>query len=39
MIIMLKRSREGNPRRKDQLEGLRHVGKVTFGRYKKHENM
>jgi hypothetical protein len=30
MIIMLKRSRVGNPCQKDQLEGLKHVGKMTF---------
>jgi hypothetical protein len=39
MVIMLKGSRDGNPYQKDQLEGLRHVGKMAFGKILKHENM
>jgi hypothetical protein len=31
--------RDGNPCLKDQLEDLKHVGKMTFGRYKEHECM
>jgi hypothetical protein len=33
-----KRLRDGNPCLKDQLEDLKHVGKMTFGRYKEHEH-
>jgi len=36
-MIMCRRSRDGNPCLKDQLEDLKHVGKMTFGRYKEHE--
>jgi hypothetical protein len=35
MIIMLRRSRDGNPCRKDQLEGLKHVGKTAFWEIQK----
>jgi hypothetical protein len=35
MIIMLRRARHGNPCRKDQSEGLRHVGKATFRKIQK----
>ena len=34
---MCRRSRDGNTCLKDQLEDLKHVGKMTFGRYKEHE--
>jgi len=34
---MCRRSRDGNPYLKDQLEDLKHVGKVNFGRYEEHE--
>jgi hypothetical protein len=37
MIIMCRRLRDGNPCLKDQLEDRKHVGKMTFGRYKEHE--
>jgi hypothetical protein len=30
--------RRWKPCLKDQLEDLKHVGKMTFGRYKKHEH-
>jgi hypothetical protein len=34
---MCRRLRDGNLCPKDQLEDLKHVGKMTFGRYKEHE--
>jgi len=36
-IIMCRRSRDGNPCLKDQLEDLKYVGKMTFGKYKEHK--
>jgi len=36
-IIMYRRTRDGNSCLKDQLEDLKHVGKMTFGRYKELE--
>ena len=36
-IIMFRRLRDGNPCLKGQLEDLKHVGKLTFGRYKEYE--
>ena len=36
-IIMFRRLRDGNPCLKGQLEDLRHVVKMTFGRYKEYE--
>jgi len=35
-IILCRRLRDGNPCVKDQSEDLKHVGKMTFGRYKEH---
>jgi hypothetical protein len=35
-IIMCRRLQDGNPCLKDQLEDLKHVAKLTFGRYKEH---
>jgi len=32
-----RRLRDGNPWLKDQLEDLKQVGKMTFGRYKGHK--
>jgi hypothetical protein len=37
-IIMCRRLRDGNPCLKNKLEDLKHVGKMTFGRYKEHEH-
>jgi len=37
-IILCRRLRGGNPCLKDQLEDLKHVGKMTFGRYKEHRH-
>jgi len=37
-IILCRRLRDGDPCLKDQLEDLKHVGKMTFGRYKEHKN-
>jgi hypothetical protein len=36
-IILFRGLRYGNPCLKDQLEDLKHTGKMTFGRYKEHE--
>ena len=36
-IILCRRLKDGNPCLKDQLEDLKHVGKITFGRYKEHK--
>jgi len=36
-IILCRRSRDENPYLKDQLEDLKHVGKMTVGRYKEHK--
>jgi hypothetical protein len=36
-MIMFRRLRDGNPCLKGQLEDLKHVGKMTFGRYKEYE--
>ena len=36
-IIMCRRSRDGNPCLKDQLEDQKHVWKMTFRRYKEQE--
>jgi len=36
-IIMCRRSRDGSPCLKDQLEDLKHAGKMTFVRYKEHK--
>jgi hypothetical protein len=36
---MCGRLRVGNPCLKGQLEDLKHVGKMTFGRYKERERM
>jgi hypothetical protein len=36
--ILCSRLRDGNPCLKDQLEDLKHVGKMTFGRYKEHKH-
>jgi hypothetical protein len=38
-IIICRRLRDGNPCLKEQLEGRKHVGKMTFGRYKEHGHM
>jgi hypothetical protein len=35
---MSRRLRDRTPCLKDQLEGLKHGGKMTFGRYKEHEH-
>jgi len=37
-IILCRRLRDGKPRVKDQLEELKHIGKMTFGIYKKHKH-
>ena len=37
-IILCRRSRDGNPCLKDQMEDLKHVRKMTFGRYKEHKH-
>ena len=36
-VTMRGRSRDGNPCLKDQLEDLKHFGKMTFGRYEEHK--
>jgi len=36
-IIMFRRSRDRNLCLKGQLEDLKYVGKMTFGRYKEYE--
>jgi len=36
-IMLCRRSRDGNPCLKDQLEDLKDVGKTTFGTYKEHK--
>ena len=38
-IIMCRRSRNGYPCLKDQLNDLIHIGKMTFGRYIKSRNI
>ena len=37
-IILCRRLRDGNPCLKDQLEDLKHFGKMTVGRYKEHKH-
>jgi len=37
-IILCRRLRDGNPCLKDQLEDLKHVGKMTIWRYKEHKH-
>jgi len=37
-IIFCRRSRDEKPCLKDQLEDLKHVGKMTFGRYKENKH-
>jgi len=36
-IILCRGLRDGNPCLKDQSQDLKHVGKMTFGRYKEHK--
>ena len=36
-VILCRRLRDGNPCLKDQFEDLKHVGKMTFGRYEEHK--
>jgi len=36
---MCRRLSDGKPCPKDQLENLKHTGKITFGRYKEYECM
>jgi len=37
-IILCRRLRDGNPWLNDQLEDLKHVGEMTFGRYNEHKH-
>ena len=37
-IILCRRSRDGNPCLKDQLEDLKRAGNMIFGRYKEHKH-